>query len=125
MGNLYRYSEPIVLLTLSRLGASHGYQITQEAGPLSVTHAGLDSAAIYRTLRRLEATGCVTSRWDTKSGGPARRVYALTPTGRRHLAEWMQVMDGVVASMTGLLREGRNRLNSGPLPTSRGGNRSV
>jgi len=119
MGNLYRFCEPIVLLALSRLGAAHGYQVAQETSPLSVTHAGMDSAAVYRTLRRLEAAGCVISRWDTSGGGPARRVYTLTPLGYRHLAEWMQVMDGIVASMAGLLREGRRTLKSRSLPAFR------
>ena len=121
MGNLYRFCEPIVLLILSRLGTAHGYQIAREADPLSVTHAGLDSAAIYRTLRRLELAGCVTSTWDTGGGGPARRIYALAPLGHQHLAEWMQVMDGVVASMVDLLREGRRSLKSQSLPSFRGG----
>lgn len=120
MGNLYRFCEPAVLLTLSRLGAAHGYQISQEVGPLSVTHAGIDNAAVYRTLRRLEAAGCVTSQWDTGSGGPARRVYALTLTGCQHLGEWMEVMDGIVASMTGLLRECRRSLKSGSPAASNG-----
>jgi len=119
MGNVYRFCEPAVLLTLSRLGAAHGYRIAQEASPLSVTHAGIDSAAVYRTLRRLEAARCVISRWDTSGGGPARRVYALTPLGHQHLAEWMQVMDGIAASMAALLREGRRSLKSNSLPALR------
>jgi len=121
MGNVYRFCEPIVLLILSRLGTAHGYQIAREAGPLSVTHAGLDSAAIYRTLRRLELTGCLTSSWDTHSGGPARRVYALTALGRQHLAEWVQVMDDIATSIGALLQKGRMSLESGHLPASRMG----
>jgi DNA-binding PadR family transcriptional regulator len=120
MGNLYRFSEPTVLLTLSRLGAAHGYQIAREAAPLCVTHAGLDNAAVYRTLRQLEAAGCVTSRWDTRSGGPARRVYALTALGSQHLSEWMQVMQGVVGAMTELLRQGRKVRRSRLLARPRG-----
>ena len=84
MGNLYRFCEPIVLLIVSRLRTAHGYQIAREAGPLSVTHAGLDSAAIYRTLRRLELSGCLTSSWDTDSGGPADESQVPSPAGLPH-----------------------------------------
>ena len=124
MGNLYRFCEPIVLLIVSRLRTAHGYQIAREAGPLSVTHAGLDSAAIYRTQRRLELSGCLTSSWDTDSGGPARRVYTLTSLGHRHLAEWVQVMETIGASIGTLVQEGRTSLKSRRPPASRIGRRS-
>jgi PadR family transcriptional regulator PadR len=107
MGNLYRFCEPIVLLTLAKLGTAHGYQIATEAEPYTVTHAGLDGAAIYRTLRRLEVTNCVTSNWDTGGGGPARRVYTLTDRGREHLGEWIEVMDRIATSVRGLIQESR------------------
>ena len=125
MGNLYRFCEPIVLLIVSRLRTAHGYQIAREAGPLSVTHAGLDSAAIYRTLRRLELSGCLTSSWDTDSGGPARRVYTLTSLGHRHLAEWVHVMETIGASIGALVQEGRRSLKSRRPPASRMRGRSA
>jgi len=114
MGNLYRFCEPIVLLTLARLGTAHGYQISAEAEPFSVTHAGLDGAAVYRALRRLESTGCVTSSWDTSGGGPARRVYTLTARGREHLEEWVQVMDTITNSVSQLVQQSRKVLKAAP-----------
>jgi PadR family transcriptional regulator PadR len=117
MGNLYRFTEPIVLLVLARLGTAHGYQIAAEAEPTAVTHAGLDGAAIYRALRRLESTGCVNSSWDTSGGGPARRLYTLTARGREHLGEWVEVLDAIHDALRGLLRESRKALRSGPRVT--------
>ena len=105
MGNLYRFCEPIALICLARLGKAHGYQIMAEAERFAVTHAGLDSAAIYRALHRLEANGCAASAWETDSPGPARRVYAITPRGLEHLAEWSQVLHDVVGSLLTLARE--------------------
>jgi len=110
MGNLYRYTEPVVLLSLARLGAAHGYQIAQEAENLAVTPAGLDGPAVYRTLRRLEGNGRVTSAWETGGGGPARRVYELTPAGRRHLCEWIWLLTDVSSSLNNLIRQGRQVL---------------
>lgn len=121
MGNLYRFTEPIVLLVLARLGTAHGYQIAAEAGPLSVTHAGLDGAAIYRALRRLEATGCVTSAWDTSGGGPARRLYTLTSRGREHLGEWVEVMGRIASALSTLLRESRKAVSSAAPHTAASG----
>jgi len=105
MGNIYRFTEPIVLLAIAQLGQAHGYQITQEAEKMAVTHAGVDSGIIYRTLRRLEEAKRVTSAWDTTGGGPARRVYALTESGLEHLEEWVQVLNDLAGSLRNLTRD--------------------
>lgn len=107
MGNLYRFCEPIVLICLARIGAAYGYQLLAEAEQLAVTHAGLDSAVIYRVLRRLEGNGCVTSSWEESEDGPSRRVYQLTPRGQEHLAEWAVVLEAVSSSVTSLARDSR------------------
>ncbi|UCC67739.1 MAG: helix-turn-helix transcriptional regulator [Armatimonadota bacterium] len=91
-----------MLLAIAGRGEVHGYQIAQEAEGMAVTHAGLDSGVIYRTLRRLEAAGRVVSRWDTSRPGPARRVYVLTESGMQHLREWAQVLEAVTASLQAL-----------------------
>lgn len=117
MGNLYRFCEPIVLLTLARLGEAHGYQIVTEAEQFAVTHAGVDSAAVYRVLRRLEANGHVTSTWDTSGSGPARRLYHLTSLGYEHLGEWVDVMGEIVTSLGDLVRASRRVLSDRKTPT--------
>ncbi|MDI6870832.1 MAG: helix-turn-helix transcriptional regulator [Bacillota bacterium] len=107
MGNLYRFAEPIVLVSLARLGTTYGYQIAQEAERLAVTHAGLDAAAIYRTLRRLEDAGYVNSTWDTRGPGPARRDYVLTEAGWAHLREWAEVLEDFLKSLRAVLEQCR------------------
>jgi len=45
---------------------------------------------IYRTLRRLEAEGLLTSRRAASDIGPERRVYRTTAKGRARLRRWLQ-----------------------------------
>lgn len=111
MGNLYRFVEPIVLLSLARLGTAHGYTIAQEAEKMAVTHAGLDIGAVYRTLRRLEEAGHVQSSWETEQPGPARREYVLTDSGWAHLEQWAIVLDGFMASLGSVLGRCREALD--------------
>ena len=111
MGNLYRFTEPIVLLVIANAGEAHGYQISTEAEQLAVTHAGLDAGAIYRVLRRLETVGHVTSHWETTGEGPARRVYTLTASGVQHLAEWGDVLEGLTKSLRGLTSRCRKAIS--------------
>lgn len=72
-----------LLLLLDR-GAGYGYELR---GQLEAQSIRIDSAVVYRTLRRLEADGLVRSRWTESGVGPRRRSYKLTASGRRQLDE--------------------------------------
>lgn len=87
-GAIRRFLEPVLLLLLHQ-GASHGYDLVSALEPFGL--GDVAPGPVYRTLRQLEAAGLVESEWDTESsGGPARRVYRLTPAGRHHLAGWVE-----------------------------------
>jgi len=69
----------------------HGYEI-MKALKENVA-VGSDPATVYRALRQLERDGYVTSRWDMKKRGPARRVYTLTETGNDVLKVWSTALE--------------------------------
>ena len=99
MGNLSRFVEPVVLLLLKKKGRSYGYDLGNDLHAHALTDAVIERAALYRTLRTLEANGNVVSEWETDKGGPARRVYKLTRRGEDHLQEWAAVLNHVAKSM--------------------------
>ena len=107
MGNLYRFVEPVVLLLLQAKGRSCGYTLCSELHAHALTDAEIDKAALYRTLRQLEANGNVKSAWEEGQGGPARRVYTLTKDGEQHLDEWVAVLENLSKSMNRFVREAR------------------
>jgi PadR family transcriptional regulator, regulatory protein PadR len=79
------------LLLLLRNWNAHGYQLIQ-----TMTAMGLglvDPATVYRTLRQLESEGFITSAWDPKASGPARRVYTLTDAGNEYLSVWARQLE--------------------------------
>ncbi|MEW5718529.1 MAG: PadR family transcriptional regulator [Chloroflexota bacterium] len=45
-------------------------------------------AQIYTTLARLEKSGLVTENAVEQDAGPEKRIYAITPAGRKMLREW-------------------------------------
>ena len=118
MGNVYRFVEPVVLLLLKQKGRSHGYDLARALTEHALTDATVERAALYRTLRQLEANGNVASTWDTENAGPARRVYTITAQGERHLQEWSTVLDHLSASMSRFVkaarRAGRGRVVAKP-----------
>jgi PadR family transcriptional regulator PadR len=88
-GRVRRFLEPCILLLLKQ-GESHGYNLAEELKEFGFDQVPVDSSVVYRTLRRLEASGLVVSNWDTDSAsGPPRRVYRLTGEGERFLALWV------------------------------------
>jgi poly-beta-hydroxybutyrate-responsive repressor len=117
MGHLYRFVEPVILLLLLQKGEAHGYELANELPKYSLTDAEVEAAALYRTLRTLEQNGNVTSRWDTSSNGPARRVYRLTGDGQEHLREWVAVLGHMSNSMTRFLKAARSVKPLNPEPT--------
>jgi PadR family transcriptional regulator PadR len=116
MGNLSRFVEPIVLLLLKKKGHSYGYNLTGMLQEHALTDAKIERAALYRTLRQLERNGNVVSKWDVETGGPARRVYRLTPKGEKHLDEWAVVLEHVSRSMARFVKVARTLKTGRPIP---------
>jgi len=119
MGNLYRFVEPLVLYVLQTKGRSHGYDLAGELAGHALTDSGIDAPALYRTLRNLEQNGHVVSEWDTSQAGPARRVYRLTESGRRHLGEWLVVLERLTEGLERLTESIRQALSADALPPAR------
>jgi len=70
------------LLLLLRDGSSYGYELRRE---LTAREMHVDPAVMYRTLRDMERSGLISSRWMASENGPKRRVYDLTQLGREEL----------------------------------------
>ncbi len=95
---------PCLLLLLKKKPA-HGYELTEKLGSLPFLDAVPDPGVIYRHLRRLEEDGMVESRLDPGSGGPARKIYSLTPEGESYLQAWAARIRQRRDSLEGFLKE--------------------
>ncbi|CAA9530087.1 MAG: hypothetical protein AVDCRST_MAG67-4060 [uncultured Solirubrobacteraceae bacterium] len=72
------------LLLLLQSSVSYGYELRQELDRRDIR---IDPATLYRVLRKLERAGWLQSRWLAPAAGPRRRLYRVTPRGRRNLDE--------------------------------------
>lgn len=77
-----------VLLVLSE-GAAHGYGIVKRIGDDDVGGIRLAPSNLYYVLDRMMAAGLVDEAdgGDPTDDGVRRRFYAITPLGRKVLAE--------------------------------------
>lgn len=78
--------EPWLLLILAEKPA-HGYELLVRLSSLPDA-PDADRGHLYRTLRRLEEQGLVTSTWEMPQAGPARHTYTLTADGLQALDAW-------------------------------------
>src|SRR5688500_10526896 len=74
----------LILKTLS-WGAMHGYDISRSIRQRSDGALGLEDAALYQALHRLERKGWVTADWGLSENNRRAKFYQLTPDGRSAL----------------------------------------
>jgi DNA-binding PadR family transcriptional regulator len=68
----------------------HGYELRAAFSAVVGGDENWDvkPAQIYTTLNRLEEAGLVQQQSVEQSGGPEKRIYAVTDSGRESLQEW-------------------------------------
>ena len=69
----------------------HGYGIAREIEKRSSDALSFGEGTLYPVLKTLEHDGLICGAWDTSTErGPARKVYEITPEGRKELAKVRQ-----------------------------------
>jgi DNA-binding PadR family transcriptional regulator len=78
------------LLGLLAQRPRHGYELHAafEAVVGGEQNWDVKPAQVYTTLARLEEGGFVCEQAVEQGGGPEKRIFAITPTGRQELAGW-------------------------------------
>jgi PadR family transcriptional regulator, regulatory protein PadR len=92
----------MVLKTLETLGPLHGYGIARRLEQVSENAFQLNQGTLYPALLRLEQRGWISSSWGSSENNRRAKFYALTPRGKKQLAEetknWTRVA-GVIARL--------------------------
>jgi len=87
-----KFVQPCLLLLL-RGHPAHGYELIRALAQFGFTDSDGDPGTVYRHLRRMEEEGLATSQWETEGGGPAKRLYSLTPEGVEALHAWAVTLE--------------------------------
>jgi DNA-binding PadR family transcriptional regulator len=94
-----------MLLASLEAGPHHGYAIMEALRADSGGQLDLPTGTIYPALHRLERAGLIQATWS-QAGGRRRRLYQLTPAGRRALAAERGTWREFSATVTRLLEPG-------------------
>ena len=76
-----------VLAVLTK-GESYGYKIISELSP----YIEICESTLYPILKRLEKSGCVTTR-TAEYNGRLRKYYMITQLGKKKISEFLSDMD--------------------------------
>jgi transcriptional regulator len=74
----------LILKTLS-WGPMHGYDISRSIRQRSDGALGLEDAALYQALHRLESKGWIEAEWGLSENNRKAKFYKLTDEGRKQL----------------------------------------
>jgi DNA-binding PadR family transcriptional regulator len=99
--------EHLVLATALRKGRAYGAELVRELE--ARTGRQVQGGALYVTLDRLEAKGCLVSTMgepDPRRGGRPKRFVQVTPEGVRALAEQRDALLKVWEGLEGALELG-------------------
>jgi PadR family transcriptional regulator, regulatory protein PadR len=96
-----------MLLAALEDGPRHGYAIMETLRTGSGGRFDLPTGTIYPALHRLERAGLMQTSWE-QANGRRRRMYELTPAGRRTLdterSTWREFSAAVTAMLEPPLR---------------------
>lgn len=97
----------LCLLAVIEDDPAYGYEMTRRLRARGLSNVG--EGSIYPLLGRLERDGLVETHRAASDGGPPRKYYRASPSGRRALAEgasvWRDVRSEVDAVLAGVEAE--------------------
>ena len=88
----------LILKTLT-WGPMHGYDISRSIRQRSDGALGVEDAALYQALHRLERKGWIEAEWGLSENNRRAKFYRLTDEGKRELqaevSTWRSYVEAV------------------------------
>jgi DNA-binding PadR family transcriptional regulator len=97
--------ENLVLAVLER-GPAHGLEVLRRLEAAGAGSLHLKEGTLYPALYRLEESGLVKADWEDntrRARGPRRRIYRLTPKGKRQLTQGREAFREFTSVIGGIL----------------------
>jgi PadR family transcriptional regulator PadR len=106
MNNQYKRGVlELCVLSLLYRGDRYGYDISEFLS----RHIKISEGTVYPILRKLKSDGFVTTYLSEQSGGPPRKYYSMTKTGREEYltqkTDWLEFIASVETLLEG---DGKN-----------------
>jgi transcriptional regulator len=77
----------LIVLQLLAGEPTNGYDLAQRIEATTHDVLQVNAGSLYPALYRLEERGLIRAKWKSSATGRRTKVYSLTATGRKQLAE--------------------------------------
>jgi PadR family transcriptional regulator, regulatory protein PadR len=74
----------IILIVLSK-GENYGYEIIKSIKEASNGQLDYAEGTLYPILKKMEASGWISSQWKTADNGRERKYYKITREGKKQM----------------------------------------
>jgi transcriptional regulator len=99
----------MLILKAVSLKALHGYGVLLRIRQISGNALDIPQGSLYPALYRLEHGGLIKATWGVSDNNRRAKFYALTPAGRRRLAEetagWNRLADAIGAALNATIAD--------------------
>jgi len=94
----------MILKTLERTGALHGYGIARQIEKISDDHLSVNYGTLYPALLKLDQEGYIASQWGVSDNNRKAKYYELTRAGRKQLEKETQDWEQMSAILANFLK---------------------
>lgn len=94
----------ILILKILTSGPAHGYAIARHIERVSDDVLRVGESSLYPALQRLLVSGWVRAEWKASELNRRARVYRITPSGRKRLAQEGGDFTRLAAAITAILQ---------------------
>lgn len=77
----------LIVLQLLKAEPTNGYELAQRIETISRDALSINAGSLYPALYRLEAKDLINAKWEESKTGRRVKVYSVTASGRKELAE--------------------------------------
>lgn len=93
-----------IVLQLLQAEPTNGYDLTLRIQAITDDVLNVNAGSLYPALYRLEQRGLLRASWADSDTGRRTKVYAVTATGRKHLAGQRKEWERFSGALAAILR---------------------
>jgi PadR family transcriptional regulator len=94
----------LIVLQLLRAEPTNGYDLSLRIQAISSDVLQVNAGSLYPALYRLEERALIKAEWQETESGRRAKVYSLTASGRKHLAEQRETWERFAGALAAILR---------------------
>jgi PadR family transcriptional regulator, regulatory protein PadR len=94
----------LIVLQLLRSEPTNGYDLSLRIQAISSDVLQVNAGSLYPALYRLEERGLIKAEWQETPSGRRAKVYSLTASGRKQLADQRATWERFSGALAAILK---------------------